>query len=97
MSSNYFSAVGIQPALGRLILPSEGQTLGSDPVVVLGYTFWQKKFGGDPNVIGMQVEINDHPGTVIGVTPKKFHGLDYVMDMDALPTAMREVCGCSAG
>jgi predicted permease len=83
VSSNYFSAIGIRPALGRLILPTEGQTLGSDPVVVLGYTFWQKKFGGDPNVLGMQVEINDHPATIIGVTPKEFHGLYYVMDMDA--------------
>lgn len=83
VSSNYFSALGIQPALGRLLLPTEGLTLGSDPVVVLGYAFWQKKFGGDPNVIGKQVEINDHPATIVGVTPKEFHGLYYVMDMDA--------------
>jgi ABC-type antimicrobial peptide transport system permease subunit len=83
VSPNYFSALGIQPALGRLIPPTEGLTLGSDPVVVLGYAFWQKKFGGDPNVIGKQIEINDHPATIVGVTPKEFHGLYYVMDMDA--------------
>jgi putative ABC transport system permease protein len=83
VSSNYFSALGIQPALGRLILPTEGQTPGSDPVVVLGYSFWQKKFGGDANVIGKQVEINDHPATIVGVTPKEFHGLYYVLDTDA--------------
>jgi predicted permease len=83
VSPNYFSALGIKPALGRLLLPTEGQAPGSDPVVVLGYTFWQKKFGGDPNVIGKQVEINDHPASIVGVTPNNFHGLYYVMDMDA--------------
>jgi predicted permease len=83
VSSNFFSSLGIKPALGRLILPSEGLTRGSDPVAVLGYAYWQRRFGGDPKVIGKQVEVNDHPATVVGVAPKEFHGMYSVMDTDA--------------
>jgi predicted permease len=82
VTSNYFSVLGIQPALGRLILPTEGQTPGADPVLVLGYSFWQKRFAGDRGVIGRQVALNGHPVTVVGVTPKGFHGLYAIVDMD---------------
>jgi predicted permease len=82
VTGNYFSALGIQPALGRLILPTEGQTPGADSVVVLGYAYWQKRFGGERDVIGKQVEINGHPATIVGVTPKGFHGTYAIVDMD---------------
>jgi len=83
VTGNYFSALGIKAALGRLILPSEGQTPNADAVVVLSYSYWQKKFGGDPNAIGKQVELNEHLATIVGVTPKEFHGTYYVLEMDA--------------
>jgi predicted permease len=82
VTSNYFSALGIQPALGRLILPNEGQTPGADPILVLGYSFWQKRFAGDRGVIGKQVAINGHSVTIVGVAPKGFHGLYAIVDMD---------------
>jgi predicted permease len=82
VTGNYFSALGIKPALGRLILPTEGQTPGADSVVVLGYSYWQKRFGGAPDVIGKQVAINEHPATIVGVTPKGFHGTYAIVDMD---------------
>jgi macrolide transport system ATP-binding/permease protein len=82
VTSNYFSALGIQPALGRLILPTEGQAPGADPVLILGYSFWQKRFAGDRGVIGKQVALNGHPVTIVGVTPKGFHGLYAIVDMD---------------
>jgi putative ABC transport system permease protein len=82
VTGNYFSALGIQPALGRLILPTEGQTPGADSIVVLGYSYWQKRFGGEHDVIGKQVEINGHPATIVGVAPKGFHGTYAVVDMD---------------
>jgi predicted permease len=82
VTSNYFSALGIQPALGRFITPSEGQTPGADPILVLGYSFWQKRFGGDASVIGKQVVLNGHSVTIVGVTPKGFHGLYAIVDMD---------------
>lgn len=82
VTGNYFTTAGIQPALGRLILPKEGQTAGADPVFVLGYTYWQKRFGGDLNVIGKQVEMDGHPVTIVGVTPKGFPGMYSFLNMD---------------
>jgi macrolide transport system ATP-binding/permease protein len=82
VTGNYFSALGIKPVLGRLILPTEGQTPGADPVLVLGYGYWQKRFGGDKSVIGKQVQVDDHPVTIIGVTPKDFQGTYGFLNMD---------------
>ena len=82
VTGNYFSALGIKPALGRLILPTEGQTPGADPVLVLGYGYWQKRFGGDKSVIGKQVQVDDHPVTIVGVTPTDFQGTYGFLNMD---------------
>jgi predicted permease len=82
VTGNYFSVLGVQPALGRLILPMEGQTPGADPIVVLGYAYWQKRFGGDKDILGKHVEINQHSATVVGVAPKEFHGTYALVDMD---------------
>ena len=83
VSNNYFSVLGITPALGRLILPTEGVNPGSDPIIVLGYSYWQKRFAGDPDVIGKHVEMNGHPATIVGVTPKGFYGTYAMLNMDA--------------
>ena len=83
VTGNYFSALGVKPAIGRLIEPNEGQTANADPVIVVGYSYWQKRFGGDPNIIGKQVALNDHPATIIGVTPREFHGTYFIIDMQA--------------
>jgi len=82
VTGNYFSALGLQAAVGRLISPNEGQTPGADPFLVLGYSYWQKRFGGDPNVVGKQVEINGRPVTIVGVAPKGFRGTFAIVDMD---------------
>jgi predicted permease len=82
VSSNYFSGLGVTPGLGRLILPSDGESPGEQPVVVLGYNFWQKRFGGDPRVIGKQVRIDGKLVEIIGVVPKKFHGSFSIFEMD---------------
>jgi putative ABC transport system permease protein len=82
VSGNYFSGLGVQPALGRLLLPSEGEAGGRDPYIVLGYSYWQKTFGGDASVVGRQALIDGQEATIIGVTPKGFHGADFGMDMD---------------
>ncbi len=52
VTGNYFPALNMKPALGRLLLPTEGAVPGSDPVLVLGYTYWRGRFGGDPGIIG---------------------------------------------
>ena len=82
VSGNYFSILGLQPALGRLILPTEGQIAGSDPVIVLGYSYWQKRFGGDKGVLGKKVEANGHPMTIVGVAPQGFNGTYSILDSD---------------
>ena len=83
VSSNYFSALDIQPAFGRFILPTEGGVPGADPIIVLGYSYWRRRFAGDPKIVGQKVELNNRSFTVIGVAPREFHGTYSVMDMDA--------------
>jgi macrolide transport system ATP-binding/permease protein len=83
VTSNYFSGLGVTPALGRLILPSEGERPGEPAVIVLGYSFWLKRFGGDPGVIGKQVRVDGKPVEIIGVVPKEFHGSFSPFELDS--------------
>ncbi|MGH9446436.1 MAG: ABC transporter permease, partial [Terriglobia bacterium] len=92
VTGNYFSALGVKPALGRLILPSEGRVPGTDPILVLGYSCWKTRFGGDPGIIGKQVLVDGHPLTVVGVAQKGFHSVLSEMDVQAyLPINMTAV------
>lgn len=79
VSGNFFDALGVQPAAGRLFLRSEGEVLDRDPVIVLGYDLWKERFNGDPNVVGRQVMVDGHSVSVIGVAPRGFHGLPTVV------------------
>jgi predicted permease len=81
--SNFFSMLGIRPALGRLIDPGEGDASRTGPVVVLGHSYWKKRFGGDANVIGRTVSLGGAAVTVIGVVPKEFLGPYNLLEMDA--------------
>jgi len=83
VTGNYFSALNVQPALGRLILPSEENQSGKAAVLVLGNSFWRKRFHGDPGVIGKQVRVNGKPAIIVGVVPSKFLGTLSVVEMDA--------------
>jgi len=82
VTGNYFSGLGVQPALGRLFLPTEGEEGGKDPYIVLGYDFWKKQFGGDAGVVGKQALIDGQQATIIGVAPKGFQGTQFVLDLD---------------
>ena len=68
---NTFDVMGVPPLIGRTPGPADAQP-GATPVVVLGYRFWHRQFGGDPNVLGRQLQLNDVTRTVIGVMPKRF-------------------------
>jgi predicted permease len=72
VSGNYFSMLGVQPALGRFFSAEEDRTPGAHPVAVLNFALWQSRFGGDPAVIGQTIKLKGHPFTVIGVAPKGF-------------------------
>src|SRR3984885_3668835 len=82
VTGNYFSVLGVKPALGRLMLGSEEDRPGEQPVLVLGYSYWQKIFGGNPGVIGKQVRVNGKQATIIGVVPKQFLGSLSLIEMD---------------
>jgi len=86
VTGNYFSALGVTPALGRFFLPGEGETPGSPLLVVLGNSYWQRNFGSDPGVVGKLVLVNGRPATIIGVAPKDFHGTLFAFDMDGFLT-----------
>ena len=94
VTGNFFTGLGVKPAAGRLLLPSEGDTLGADPVVVLGYSYWQKRFNSDPSIVGQKLLINAHPFIVVGVAPKGFYGVYPLIDAQAyMPLGMQTIEG----
>lgn len=97
VSGNFFDALGLKPAAGRLLLPSEGEVLGRDTVVVLGYDFWKERFNGDPNVVGRQATIDGHPFTIVGVAPKGFAGVQSFVKIAAyMPASAVSIDGVTA-
>jgi predicted permease len=75
VSDNYFSLLGVQPALGRAFTPEEGRVPGGSPVAVISHGLWQQRFGSDPGAIGKTLSLNGRPFTVVGVAPESFKGL----------------------
>lgn len=74
VSGNYFSVLGIQPAVGRLIAPSDVQTEGDSAVAVLSYGIWQRELGADRDVVGKTIQLNGGSFVVVGVAAKDFSG-----------------------
>ncbi|HEX5875408.1 MAG TPA: ABC transporter permease, partial [Pyrinomonadaceae bacterium] len=76
VSAGFFSLLGVKPVLGRDFV-TEDDHAGADPTVVLSYSFWSRRFGNDPNIVGKQITLNNRSHTVVGVTPENFqYGLD---------------------
>jgi macrolide transport system ATP-binding/permease protein len=93
VTGNYFQALGLKPALGRLIYGEEAEKPTAESGIVLGYSYWKTRFNGDPGVIGKQVKVNGHAATIVGVAPEGFHGLYSLGEMQAyLPFGM-EIIG----
>ncbi|HVX38755.1 MAG TPA: ABC transporter permease [Gemmatimonadaceae bacterium] len=74
VSGSYFPTLGIAPARGRLLSPSDDQSIGDSYVAVLSYDYWQSKLGADPNIVNQRIIINGQPMTIVGVAPKGFEG-----------------------
>ena len=70
--SNFFSLLGARPLLGRTWASGEDEP-GHDHVLILGYGLWQSHFGGDPKIVGRDVELNGEKYNVVGVMPAGFH------------------------
>jgi predicted permease len=82
VSGNYFSALGLKPALGRFLRPDEAEHAGGAPVVVISHAYWQTRFGGAADVVGRTLRANDRLLTIIGVTPERFQGTVTMLAFD---------------
>jgi putative ABC transport system permease protein len=96
VDGDYFSTLGVQPLIGRLITPADLALDSGSPaaVAVIGYRCWQERYNGDPAIIGKTIRIENRPLTIIGVTPKSFVGL--VIDWNAHVTVPIGYTGTTA-
>ncbi|HEY2851784.1 MAG TPA: ABC transporter permease [Gemmatimonadaceae bacterium] len=91
VTGNFFSVLGVSAYAGRTFSADEDEAPGQDPVAVLTYEYWQRRFSGSRAAIGSIMRVNDVPLTIVGVTPPSFHGdnvgqpLDFWMPMMMYP------------
>ena len=71
ITGNTFDVMGVPALIGRTIVPSD-TAAGATPVAVLGYRFWQRQFGGNPDALGRQMRLNNEVRTVVGIMPPRF-------------------------
>lgn len=82
VSGNFFDVLRVEPAVGRFFPRARNDAPGGEADVVIGYGLWQRRWHGDPLVIGTAVRINRFPFTIIGVAPRAFHGSMPGEDID---------------
>jgi predicted permease len=87
VSSNFFEGLAVRPILGRIYTSSDAAQMRSHPGVLLGYSFWQREYAGDPNIVGRQISIlrGAHHRSQVdiwGVLPSSFREIDNGMDRD---------------
>jgi predicted permease len=89
VSGNFFSALGMQPALGRFFRADEAVRPGTEPVAVVSHDFWQTRLGGAADVVGRTLRVNDQQLTIVGVTPARFQGTILGLNFDLwIPATM---------
>jgi len=77
VSGNFFTMLGVKPAIGRVFNSKEDdQQYQGHPVVVLSYGYWESRFARDPNVLGKKILVNNYPMTIVGVSQAGFAGID---------------------
>src|SRR5579864_4472016 len=74
VSGSYFPVLGIQPAVGRLLMPADAPSIGESHVVVLSHAYWQSRFALNPSVVGEVLVVNGQTLTIVGVAPRGFDG-----------------------
>src|SRR5450755_2191675 len=72
VSGNYFDVLGVHAAIGRTFTQEDDRKPAAEPVVVLSYGYWKRRFGGDPGVLNQVVTLNAHPMTIVGVAQAGF-------------------------
>jgi len=82
VSANYFSALGLKPALGRFLRPDEAERAGGAPVVIISYAYWHTRFNGAASALGQRLRVNDRQLTIVGVTPERFQGTVTMLTFD---------------
>jgi predicted permease len=89
VSGTYFSTLGVNASLGRLINDADDQVSGAHPVAVVSHDWWERRLGGDPAAVGKTVTIDKVAYTIIGVAPKEFSGMRLLEKQDMwIPLAM---------
>jgi predicted permease len=93
VSGNYFSMLGVKPAIGRMFNSQEDdQVYRGHPVVVLSHGYWVSRFARDPGVVGKKIRVNDYPMTIVGVSAEGFAGLDPAQSPQIrVPILMKEI------
>ena len=91
VSGNYFEVLGVKPIAGRMFTGEEDKAQLANPIAVISYDSWQKRFGGDPNLVGKDVLLNNHQFKVIGITPPAFKGTELIYTPEIwLPSSMMQ-------
>ncbi|MEQ9398447.1 MAG: ADOP family duplicated permease [Longimicrobiales bacterium] len=89
VSASYFDVLGVRPVVGRTFRPDEDQAPGADAVVVLRHGYWERRFGGDPSVVGRAMVVNARALEIIGVAPPGFRGTSTTLQPDIfVPVSM---------
>lgn len=89
INANFFDVLGVRLALGRGFLPEED--ISPRPVAVLSYALWNRQFGGDRNILGRSIEINQHEFTVVGIAPSDFQNIGVLGSPDIwIPMMMHD-------
>ncbi len=82
VSGGYFQVLGVQAALGRVLLPEDDQERDGEPWTVLSYAYWKNQFGADPSILNRKILLNGFPLTVIGVAQPGFAGFETLSPAD---------------
>jgi predicted permease len=88
VTGNYFSTLGVAPAIGRVFRDDDNVTPHGHPIAILSYDFWKRRFGGDPAVLGQTVTVDKDRLTVIGVAARGFRGVEVDHHPDLWEPAM---------
>jgi putative ABC transport system permease protein len=92
VSGNYFTLLGLRPALGRLLTSQDDTAKNANPVLVLSYDYWKGRFAASSDVVGQTVLIEGHPFTILGVAPENFHSaIGGYKPVAFLPLSMAEI------